>query len=463
MKIKFYIKKLIAMRFTNHLIFQKICFHLVLFLVFGSLSITTISAQDNFVGDGFGGRTGYNPGNVEVGVGVGSAIVGGQLYMWGNARVNYYAIPDPASLPVVDENGVPGAGEHYLEPSPISGFENTKLISLERQAGAIKTDDTGWVWGAGTGTYTDPFGQTPIQVITNAKHVSAAEAHVAFVKNDGTVWSVGYNRYGAFGDGTTSTTTTTTAVQMTGMTNAVRVCATGSCANGAASNANLLYRGGTLVLKDDGTVWVAGAGGSLIAGSTNNSATQIAGLSNIVDIQAGKYHAVALDTNGDLWSWGARYYAPHGNGENQTTTGYHHTPVQVQFPTGTPPMIAIETEPNSDITFSIDEAGTLWAWGYQASMHHIGQSTNTSEQFPVIAAKYVRDITHNNHDNTYLTRTDDYPENSRLWYTGYNSPAAGLMPLNNEFTPSSSYINGGTVDVWLICRPQDFGLLNVDE
>ena len=43
----------------------------------------------------------------------------------------------------------------------------------------------------------------PEQVIDNAKQVSTSRTHAAVLKNDGTLWMWGSNKYGELGDGTT--------------------------------------------------------------------------------------------------------------------------------------------------------------------------------------------------------------------------------------------------------------------
>lgn len=43
----------------------------------------------------------------------------------------------------------------------------------------------------------------PEQVIDNAKQVSTSMTHAAVLKNDGTLWVWGDNKYGELGDGTT--------------------------------------------------------------------------------------------------------------------------------------------------------------------------------------------------------------------------------------------------------------------
>ncbi|MFA5459314.1 MAG: prepilin-type N-terminal cleavage/methylation domain-containing protein [Bacilli bacterium] len=112
-------------------------------------------------------------------------------------------------------------GEGYL----------TNIIQIKggyRHTVALKNDDTVWTWGInssgqlGDGTTTSRL--TPVQVkgiggegyLTNVKYISAGGAfpfglgggYCIVSKDDGSVWTWGYNLYGQLGDGTTTKGTT---------------------------------------------------------------------------------------------------------------------------------------------------------------------------------------------------------------------------------------------------------------
>ncbi|MDR0586760.1 MAG: hypothetical protein LBG26_05930 [Treponema sp.] len=64
------------------------------------------------------------------------------------------------------------------------------------------------------------------------------------LKNDGTLWAVGYNRYGSFGNGTTIDTRPYTTDTFTQVANSVTAVAN--------------YASDTYIIKDDGSLWAAG-------------------------------------------------------------------------------------------------------------------------------------------------------------------------------------------------------------
>lgn len=100
-------------------------------------------------------------------------------------------------------------------PVTIPFMNKVKYYSAGYMAGAIKNDSTGWAWG-------NPISGDPIEVIEDVKFLDAGSISVSFVKYDGTVWSIGSNSQGNFGDGTTLYSPTI-PIQMLGITNAVRV------------------------------------------------------------------------------------------------------------------------------------------------------------------------------------------------------------------------------------------------
>jgi gliding motility-associated-like protein len=256
----------------------------------------TASAQNSMVGDGFGGRLWYRPTNYTVGSYSAFSIcytdpcdsTSNQLYGWGGDNVGELA------------NG-PGFN-CTSTPAAIPGISDVQYFSTGYWMGAIKNDGTGWVWGGFDGF------SAPTQVINDVKFVDASARLVSFVKNDGTVWSIGINAFGQFGNGTLISNNTT-PVQMLGVSNAVRV-AVGLFA--------------THVLLADGTVVAVGSsmdgamGVPTITIDHTTLPVPVPDLSSIVDIKAMSYSTVALNTSGEIFSWGAGGYTGDGDTDNDS-------------------------------------------------------------------------------------------------------------------------------------------------
>lgn len=151
--------------------------------------------------------------------------------------------------------------------------------------------------------------------------------HTIALKNDGSVWSWGYNRFGQLGraasESCSNYTCGTTPAQVTSLSGVIAIAGGGFH---------------TTILKDDGTVWAWGYNryGQLGDGTTTDSSTpmQVTGLSGVNDISSGYVHSVALKNDGTIWAWGYNRYGQLGNG----TTTNSSTPVQV---TGLSGVIAI--------------------------------------------------------------------------------------------------------------------------
>ena len=248
------------------------------------------------VGDGFGGRLWYQPTNYTVGSYSAYSICytgpcsngANQLYGWGSNLSEQLGY----SISVIP-NGV-------TTPTPIPNMTNVKYYSTGYIMGAIKNDNSGWVWGGGI------ISPTPSQVITNAKFLDASSTNISFVKYDGTVWSIGSNTNGNFGDGTT-TNNFTTPIQMQNITNAVRV------ANNAYS-ATILLNDGTLKSVGSNALGTLGIGNASITETLSPSPIPL--LSSIIDVKATAQNVIALDASGDVYTWGLGDGI--GDGDNST-------------------------------------------------------------------------------------------------------------------------------------------------
>jgi gliding motility-associated-like protein len=335
---------------------------------------TTALAQNSMIGDGFGGRLWYRPTNYTVGSYSAFSVcytdpcdsASNQLYGWGGDNVGELA------------NG-PGFN-CTSTPAAIPGMSDIRYFSTGYWMGVIKNDGTGWVWGG-----TDGF-STPTQVITDVKFVDASARLVSFVKSDGTVWSIGFNDFGQFGDGTT-TSNYTAPTQMAGITNAVRV-AVGLFA--------------TYVLLADGTVMSVGSNTWGLLGDPTNTAggytttpAPVPGLMDIIEVKATSVCGAALDASGDVFTWGQGGYTGDGDQLNDTlperlvsladvvaisgcTDGTHiltldaerncHVFGQYNFNTTHPePMLitdnVVDIMAGETFSYLVKADGTLWASG----------------------------------------------------------------------------------------------------
>jgi alpha-tubulin suppressor-like RCC1 family protein len=247
-----------------------------------------------------------------------------------------------------------------LRSTPVTIFgagKDWKFVSGGRNAAfAVKIDGTLWVWGNGQ------FGQlanareggnwsTPITTFaggTNWKEVSSGWITGA-IKTDGTLWTWGAQSQGALGNNVSTPANISTPVT--------------TFAGG--TNWKEIFCGPThaVAIKTDGTLWTWGspASGALGNGRTAASFTPIttfAGGTNWKQVSCGSAFVAAVKTDGTLWTWG---YANDGQLGNASISSFVSTPVTTfaggtnwkQVSCGAQHVAAIKTD------------GTLWTWGLQ--------------------------------------------------------------------------------------------------
>ncbi len=241
----------------------------------------------------------------------------------------------------------------------------TKIAVGYNHSCAIKEDGTLWTWGwnsqgqLGDGTTANK--KTPVQVpdMTNVIAVAAGYYHSVALKSDGTVWAWGGNVYGQLGNGTSLNSLR--PVQVADLENIVAIA-----------------RGGnhTVALKSDGTVWAWGSNdyGQLGDGTTNNSLrpVQVEDLNNVTAIAAGAYHTVAIKSDGTVWSWGGNSYGQLGNGLIKGSL----IPVAAVNLTGVSAITAGDNH-----TMALKSDGTVWSWGANAA-GQLGDKTYDKKNKP---------------------------------------------------------------------------------
>ncbi len=191
--------------------------------------------------------------------------------------------------------------------------------------------------------------------------IAAGLAHVLALKDDGTVWTWGYNNYGQLGDGTTGDSGGLTQVKGLDHVKAVA--------------AGLLY---SVALKDDGTVWAWGYNnyGQLGSGTFTRcepTPVRVTGLSGIVRIYVGYNHNVAIDGSGNAWVWGSNDCGELGDGTNVSRC----TPFRLAELRGVK-AIAL----GSSYTIVLDGDGTVRAWGENYG-GWLGDGTSSGQLHPV--------------------------------------------------------------------------------
>jgi len=212
----------------------------------------------------------------------------GELYVWGG-----------------NDCGMLGVGDtvHRSSPTQIPGTSWCHIAigpNFSCHSGAIKTDGTLWMWGAGfrgrLGNNSQADRSSPIQVPGNQwVDVQPKVCWTLALKSDGTLWSWGQNERGDLGQNLPTAVFRSSPTQIPG-TQWVAISKGGSS--------------GGMARKSDGTLWTWGCNNYGQLGQSNLtqycSPRQVPGnqWNFIAMTEQTSTHAGATKTDGTLWIWG---------------------------------------------------------------------------------------------------------------------------------------------------------------
>jgi alpha-tubulin suppressor-like RCC1 family protein len=258
-------------------------------------------------------------------------------------------------------------------PSPLTGLSTVVAISAGfKHSLALKADGTVWAWGdnyygqLGAGNNKNPTaGVQQVSGLTMVTAVAAGTLHSLALRSDGTVWAWGFNNFGQLGTG--NTTDSHAPVQVNGLSGIVGI-------------AGGVYF--SLALKCDGTVWAWGYNRDGELGNGNNAQSwvpqRVYNLRNVTAISSGDGFGLALESDGTVFTWGDNGYGQLGNG----TMLASNLPVQVSGLTG---VKSIAASSNSFHALAVKTDGSLWSWG-DNHYGQLGDSTTADKSTPTQVA-----------------------------------------------------------------------------
>ncbi|MFC1742756.1 RCC1 domain-containing protein [Candidatus Riflebacteria bacterium] len=368
-----------------------------------------------------------------------------------------------------------------LETTPPPPAFTGKVAAGEGHALCIKSDKTIWAQGynsngqVGDGTKESRFdwvqvgvqGEVSVSIkaatgaLTDTIDTAAGYYHSLALKSDGTVWGWGdNNQYAQLGGGYTMSggyaedqkLPVQVGVGESGdvMRGSIRArIMTDPAITDVTAIAAGYYH--SLALKSDGTVWSWGFNNYGQTGTTGSGyyrffPSQISGISGLKAITAGKYHSLALKSDGTVWAWGYNNYGQLGDG----TYVNRNSPVQVGVQGEIPPSsIKAGTSALTEITaiaageyhsLALKADGTVWSWGNgnygQLGWLYCGSSPS-KQNTPALVTN-LSDVSSiacgNNHS---LAQKSD----GTVWGWGYN----GYGQIEEEWTGSGGkYSNENT-------------------
>ena len=188
----------------------------------------------------------------------------------------------------------------------------------------LKTD--GSIWACGNNEYgqlglNDTANRTAFSRATtninNVKQIACGNGHTVIIKNDGSIWSCGYNNRGQLGLGNKTNQKTFTQV-------------TNNINNDVKQVFCEYYH--TFILKNDGSLWGCGYNdsGQLGLNDINDRTTFTQATTNINNdvkqVFCSRYHTFILKTDGTVWTCGYNSYGQLGLGDTTDRTTFTQVP-----------------------------------------------------------------------------------------------------------------------------------------
>lgn len=264
------------------------------------------------------------------------------------------------------------------EPLPFAEVGFTALAGGANQNLAVGIDGRAYGWGFnGQGRVGDSTTETrlsPVLLDSNARFVqmAAGNAHSLGVTADGKVYAWGAGTQGKLGDGTMSDhLSPALASALPQDTTFVQV------------DAGKYH---SLALADTGVIygWGANSQGQLGNGTVASDVLIPIPVANpegvhFTQVSGGEQHTLALAENGTVYAWGYNKYGQLGDGTTETRTA----PVAVSFGSALPDGVTIVAVAAAESGFSLALAsnGTAYAWGYNNN-GQLGNGTTTNALVP---------------------------------------------------------------------------------
>lgn len=288
-----------------------------------------------------------------------------------------------------------------------------------------------------------------VQVPTPGKVVDIAggDRTSYFLRDDGTVWAMGWGLNGELGCGEKCTQPVDRPVQVAGVRDAVQVAAAGSGAMAVHRDGTVTAWGGqsgpkgmpakvagvsgvvqlsmggghTLARTSDGRVlaWGKLAVGRIYTDDPVEAPHEVAGLSGVASVVATGVAAV-LKNDGTVWVWGNNQQAQFGNGRRDVDDS---TRVPVRVP-GVANVQALAGAHVGRHFLALRKDGTIIAWG-NTDWGQVGNGVSGREQATPVVLKLakVRAVyAAGNHSFAVL-------EDGSLWIWGVGSSYRGAWPL----------------------------------
>jgi len=272
-------------------------------------------------------------------------------------------------------------------PIQVSSINDVKAIASGGSFSiALKNDGTVWTWGdnrygeIGIGvpamlTSADSYPYpTEVQGLYDIIAVDAGDQFAMALKNDGTVYTWGYNGDGALGN-----------KRLAGFNSYV----SSPIEVDGPRNVKAIYAGpfNAMALTKDGKLWAWGHASYILGerqinmtSSANSTPGIIPGVVDAQSVTIGEQHAAFLKNDGTVWTWGNDWRGTLGNGSSLyhgMPSDFSYTPIKVS---GLTNIIAIYA--GAEHLIALKDDGTVWGWGGN-NYGQLGDGTKDDRNKPI--------------------------------------------------------------------------------
>jgi len=294
----------------------------------------------------------------------------GTAACWGDNAVGQVGsgtttTPQVSPVSVLRDTGNPAIREVLSNLVALAaGGSHTCALRADGEVLCWGLDDVGQLGSGGSGPGGFRRAATRVVVdkelvrpLTNVVGLAAGGSHTCALRANGEVFCWGFNESGELGIGSSGGTigVAVPVDDLTGLTNAVALAATGS---------------NTCALRGDGQVfcWGDNGQGQLGIGSSGGSSnvptpvSTASGLTNVVSITAGLASFCALRADGAVFCWGLNTAGQLGIG---SSGGFRDTPTQVRTDTGLSSAVGLEG--GGSHTCALRADGVAFCWGFNSA------------------------------------------------------------------------------------------------
>ena len=100
-----------------------------------------------------------------------------------------------------------------------------------------------------------------------------------------------------------------------------------------------------------------------------------------VKVSAGGWHATAIDEDGNAWAWGCNDYGQLGNGTTTSSSSANPVPVRVRYPANAGAVSTMQINAGVFHSLTVDTNGNTWAWGCN-DFGQLGNNTTSDRTIP---------------------------------------------------------------------------------